>query len=234
MTTTIQDHRSLFRQFLAGAYDAIIITDPNGHILQINPRAQEYFGYTIDELEDKPVSVLVAGVSSAIVQRIRKGLDESRHMMLDSTCIAKDGGKFAAEVTLSVVDLVNPGDLVFTVRNTERRSGMIRALRGKENAFDLTHTALFVCGRNGAFEQLNQAFLDMFSLTGEEAMKLSFADVFDDAPLQELFKGALAGSKGNIRLAVENDDGVDTFDIVLGPNTLSRKICGVVGSVVRV
>ena len=38
-----KDRKSLFRQFLAGMYDAVVITDPNGHILEINPRAEEYF-----------------------------------------------------------------------------------------------------------------------------------------------------------------------------------------------
>ena len=40
-----KDRKSLFRQFLAGMYDAVVITDPNGHILEINPRAEEHFGY---------------------------------------------------------------------------------------------------------------------------------------------------------------------------------------------
>lgn len=231
---TIQDHRSLFRQFLAGAYDAILITDPNGHILQINPRAQEYFGYAEEELEDKIVGVLIPGVTAAIVQRLRKGLDESRHMMLDASCQAKDGSKFAAEVTVSVIDLVNPGDLVFTVRNTERRSGLIRMLRGKENAFALTQAALFVCGEDGAFQSVNPAFCEMFELTEEEAQKLFFEDVFDDAPLKECFEGALDGREGRVRLSVEDDDGGETLEIVLGPNTIGRKTSGVAGSVVRV
>ena len=36
-----KDRKSLFRQFLAGMYDAVVITDPNGHIIEINPRAGE-------------------------------------------------------------------------------------------------------------------------------------------------------------------------------------------------
>ena len=45
-----KDRRSLFRQFLTGMYDAVIIADPNGHILDVNPRAVEHFGRDLDEL----------------------------------------------------------------------------------------------------------------------------------------------------------------------------------------
>ena len=35
---TMKDHRSLFRQLLGGMYDAVIITDPNGHLIEQNAR----------------------------------------------------------------------------------------------------------------------------------------------------------------------------------------------------
>ena len=70
-----KDRRSLFRQFLGGMYDAVVITDPNGHILDVNARATEHFGYELEEILDREVSRLVPGLKSAVVQRIRKGLE---------------------------------------------------------------------------------------------------------------------------------------------------------------
>ena len=61
-----KDRRSLFRQFLGGMYDAVVITDPNGHILDINPRATEHFGYELDEVLDQPVSMLVSPAGAFI------------------------------------------------------------------------------------------------------------------------------------------------------------------------
>ena len=51
---TMKDHRSLFRQLLAGMYDAVLITDPNGHLLELNPRAKEFLQYETDEVMDSP------------------------------------------------------------------------------------------------------------------------------------------------------------------------------------
>ena len=76
-----------------------------------------------------------------MVGRIRKGLDESRHIMLDAKCLRFDGSAFVAEVTISVIDLINSGDLVFTVRNTERRRKQWQSLKSKANAFDNAQSA---------------------------------------------------------------------------------------------
>ena len=62
-----KDRKSLFRQFLAGMYDAVVITDPNGHILEINSRAEEHFGYQQEELLDRPIANLIPGLSPEIV-----------------------------------------------------------------------------------------------------------------------------------------------------------------------
>jgi len=234
---TMKDHRSLFRQLLQGMYDAVVITDPNGHVLELNPRAKEYFQYDIDEAIDRPIGQLfIPGVTPEVLQRIRRGLDQARHMMLDAKCRAKDGTSFTAEVTVSVIDLLNIGDLVFTVRNTERRRGQIEAFRSKENAFNVAQTALFVCASDGAFTHVNKAFLEMFDFSDvEEVQKSYFSELMNDEPLPELFAKALLGESNEIRIRAEGDDGsVEEIEIALAPDRHGKKICGVVGSVFRV
>ena len=62
-----KDRKSLFRQFLAGMYDAVVITDPNGHILEINPRTVEYFGREVDEALDQPISIFILAPGAFLV-----------------------------------------------------------------------------------------------------------------------------------------------------------------------
>ena len=112
-----KDRRSLFRQFLTGMYDAVIIADPNGHILDVNPRAVEHFGRDLDEVLDQPVSTLNPGLRPEVVQRIRHGIEGDHRVRVNAYGVNKAGATFACEVTVSVIDLMNPGDLVFTVRN---------------------------------------------------------------------------------------------------------------------
>ncbi len=228
-----KDRKSLFRQFLAGMYDAVIITDPNGHIIEVNPRAEEYFGHPQESVIDRPISVYIPGLAPEIVQRIRKGLDENHHMMIDAYGLAKDGSKFMCEVTVSIIDLMDPGDLVFTVRNVQRRRKLLLMLRAKETAFELAHSALFSCDKTGAIMETNSAFRDMFDLKDEEdARRHTFLDFMDDAPLPENFQKALAGEMSVTGLVAEADgDDQEEVEIVLGPNRQGRKVIGVVGSI---
>ena len=231
-----KDRKSLFRQFLAGMYDAVVITDPNGHILEINPRAEEFFGYTQEELVDRPVATLIKGLSPEIVQRIRRGLEQDRHMMIDSVGLSRDGGRFACEVTVSILDLMDPGDLVFTVRNVERRRKIREMLRTKETAFGIAHAALFACDREGRFTEANAAFLEMFALADEDAArKLAFRDLLSDDPLPENFQKALEGEGTSISIVAETDtdETEQEIEVILAPVKDGRKIRGVVGSIIE-
>ena len=231
-----KDRKSLFRQFLAGMYDAVVITDPNGHVIEINPRAEEYFGYCQDEVLDRPISFFISGLAPEIVQRIRRGLAEDRHMMIDANGLMKGGGRFSCEVTVSMIDLTDPDDLVFTVRNTERRRAINNMYRAKSNAFGIAQCALFCCDVNGRFRDMNEQFLSMFGFESEDdARKHVFTDVFDEEPLPGNFRKGLAGERTETVIVAENDEGAsEEIEIVLAPNPHGRKNHGVVGSVFKV
>ena len=231
-----KDRKSLFRQFLAGMYDAVIITDPNGHIIEVNPRAEEHFGFTQDEMLDKPISTLISGLSTEIVQRIRRGLGEDHRMLLDGRGLCKSGDRFWCEVTVSVIDLMDPDDLVFTIRNVERRRKLRERLRAKENAFDIAGAALFACDTEGVFTEVNQEFLDMFGLGDlEEAREHRFSDFINDDPLPADFKKALAGESSTVGIVAQGDDEDDQeIEVKLGPSRLGNKVVGVVGSIIKV
>ena len=231
-----KDRKSLFRQFLAGMYDAVVITDPNGHILEINSRAEEHFGYQQEELLDRPIANLIPGLSPEIVGRIRKGLDENRRIMIDANGRNKDGSRFACEVAISSIDMSDPDDLVFTVRNVERRRRTLELLRAKEGAFDVAQSALFTCNREGRFTSANRSFREMFDIEDDDALaRTSFAELMTDHPLPENFQKALDGHTTTTGLVAESDGSDDEeVEIVLAPNRLGKKVRGVVGSVIKV
>lgn len=231
-----KDRKSLFRQFLAGMYDAVVITDAAGHILETNERAEEHFGRTAEEMLDQPIEMLVKGLTPEIVQRIRKGLEEDRHVIIDANGVKKAGEHFACEVAISTIELNEPDDIVFTIRNVERRQAIRTMLRAKEGAFEIAQSALFACDAEGRFTQANAAFLEMFDQADLSALQeLFFTDLFEDAPLPEHFRKALAGETTTVGIVAESDESDDAeIEVVLAPNRLGRKIVGVVGSVIKI
>ena len=231
-----RDRKSLFRQFLAGMYDAVVITDPSGHILEINPRAEEHFGYVQEEVADRPISFFIPGLTPDIVQRVRKGLNENRHVMLDANGKSKDGKSFVCEVAISPIEMTDPDDLVFTIRNVERRRSIMELLRAKESAFEVSQSALFSCSPTGAFTSTNKAFREMFDIASEDdAKKMTFGEVFTDNPLPANFKKALEGETTTTGIVAENEkDDNEEVEVILAPNRLGRKVRGVVGSVIKI
>ena len=231
-----KDRRSLFRQFLGGMYDSVVITDPNGHILEINPRTTEYFGRELDEVLDQPVSIFIPGLKSDVVARIRKGLEGDQHVVIDANGQAKDGRKISCEVAVSCIDLLNPGDLIFTIRNVERRRAYMNMFRAKADAFEIAQTALFACDEAGKITEANAAFCEMFDLADvADARRHVFADFMNDDPLPANFKKALAGEKTETGIVAEGDGGdQEELEIVLAPNRQGRRVAGVVGSILKV
>jgi PAS domain S-box-containing protein len=221
-----KDRKSLFRQFLAGMYDAVVITDPNGHVIEINPRAVEHFGYELDEVVDKPISFYIPGLTSPVVQRVRNGLREDRHMVIDAGGKCKDGSRIACEIMVSVIDLANPGDLVFTIRNVEKRRNAMNAWRAKANAFRAASCGLCVCDAEGRVRENNAAFRSLFALADDEAArKQTFSGLFaENAPLRE-FAAARAGETSEV--AVPFPDGT-VLQVQLSPNNHGRHNLGVV------
>ncbi len=221
---------------MGGLYDAMLVTDPNGHLIELNPRATEYFLYKQDEVWDKPVGKLIPGVTQQMIERIRKGLDDSRHIMLDAKCERQDGSTFAAEVTISVVDLINSGDLVFTVRNTERRRKQLQVLRSKANAFDNAQSACFVCAADRAFRAVNRAFLTMFELASEEeVVGRLFEELMPDDPLPSFFDRALTGERLEYRIGADTEaEEVVEVEVLMAPDRHGKdRIVGVVGSILH-
>ncbi len=229
------DQKSLYRQLMDGLYDAMLVTDPNGHLIELNPRATEYFLYKPEEVWDKPVSVLIPGVTANLVGHIRKGLDAARHIMLDARCQRQDGTAFAAEVTISVIDLINVGDLVFTVRNTERRRKQWELLRSKANAFENAQSACFVCDGGRQFRAVNRAFLEMFGLPDEDAaLGRMFEDLMPDEPLPSFFDRALEGESLSYRVVADTDGEPEEVEVQMAPDRLGKeKVVGVVGSILH-
>ncbi len=107
---------AVFRGLLETAPDAMVIVGLDGRIVLINAQTESLFGWSRTELLGKPVEVLMP-------ERFREGHPEHRSYYhssprtrpmgagLDLYCVRKDGSEFAAEISLSPIE-VDDGTLV--------------------------------------------------------------------------------------------------------------------------
>ena len=175
------DQKSLYQQLLGGLYDAVLITDPNGYVIDANPRVEEFFKYSANETWDIMVGELIAGVNSALLERVRKGLDQGRFILLDAKCVRKDGSTFSGEVSISSIQLVNGGDFVFAVRNVDRRKNAWQKLKSRQNAWTNALAVGVITDVDGVICAVNRAGLKLWGYEAEsDLVGKPFAKLWDD------------------------------------------------------
>ena len=118
--------KALYYQMMNALYDAVLILDDNGHVVDCNERASSIFGHSREELWDAAVTTLIPGINPQIFAKMKDGLHGNRRVLINARCHRKDGSTFHGEVGAGLMDLTGE-NLVLTVRNIEKRAP-IRAI----------------------------------------------------------------------------------------------------------
>lgn len=120
------NQKVLYYQLMNGLYDAVLILDDNGHIVDCNNRVETVLGYNRDEMWDMPVSDVVKGIGPQIFQQMKDALHGNHQVLINAKCTRKDGAGFQGEVGVCIMHLTRGENLVFTIRNVEKRIASLR------------------------------------------------------------------------------------------------------------
>ena len=131
----------MFRDVIEFAPDAFILSNTQGHIVEINAQAEQLFGYSRQELIGLPVEVLVpqrlrrahAGYHGAYLQRpLRMSTGAG------VPCLRKDGTEFPADIRLSPME-TNRGQLLMAVVRdvTERQKAEVKLSASRQRLRDM-------------------------------------------------------------------------------------------------
>jgi len=137
--------RSLFKALLSGLYDAVLVFDTRGFVIESNKRAEQFFGYGESEMWNLPCDKLFSAVNARILTKIRTYAEAGRFMVVNAMCARKDGSTFPAEIAISRINLLNDGDLIFSIRNLERREKARERHEMELDALQYAGAATVVC-----------------------------------------------------------------------------------------
>lgn len=121
------NQKVLYYQLMNGLYDAVLILDQNGHIVDCNTRVTPVLAYNRDEMWDMPVADVIKGIGPQIFQQMKDALYNNHQVLINAKCTRKDGTTFQGEVGVCLMHLTRGENLVFTIRNVEKR--MAEAMR---------------------------------------------------------------------------------------------------------
>lgn len=120
------NQKVLYYQLMNGLYDAVMILDDNGHIVDANERVSSVLGYDRDEMWDMPVDTVVKGIGPQIFKQMKDALHNNHQVLINAKCTRKDGTVFQGEVGVCIMHLTRGENLVFTIRNVEKRIAGIK------------------------------------------------------------------------------------------------------------
>src|ERR1051325_8504437 len=82
-------------------HDGVIVTDPDGLILDWNPAAQRMFGYALDEVAGRNVELLNrSGEGPAVTRAIQEAMHSTGRWTAELTLVAKDGAERDVETVV--------------------------------------------------------------------------------------------------------------------------------------
>ncbi len=124
--------KALYYQMMNAIYDAVLILDDNGHVVDCNERVPSILGHSREELWDEPVGTLIPGINPQIFAKMKSSLHGNRRVLISARCHRKDGSTFHGEVGAGLIDLTGE-NLVLTIRNIEKRSP-VKAIVRRNNS----------------------------------------------------------------------------------------------------
>ncbi len=164
------DARTLYRELLHGLYDAIVLTDLQGQIVEGNRRAEEFLLWSLAELPSKSISEVIMGLSPARLGRIRPHLESGRFMVMNAHCARRDACSFPAEIAISRVNLGGHGLLVFSIRSIEWRLEAEAKLQTEHNALQNAVSSIAITQADGVLEYVNPAFVRLWEKTTDQEL----------------------------------------------------------------
>lgn len=126
-----------FRGVLEAAPDAMLVSEPGGHIVWANSQAERLFGYARADLIGQPVEILVPEMAREKHVALRAGytrvpLNRDMGSPLELRGRRRDGSTFPADIRLSPQDTADGLRIISTVRDISERQRAIEALRDSE------------------------------------------------------------------------------------------------------
>lgn len=128
-TDTGSNRSTDYRKLLESVYDAVLLTDPVGRVVDFNSRAGDFFRCREDQLYNTNIIQLISGSDDSLLAAIRRNLEEHRYTLIECKCVRRDGTSFPSEVAVNRVDLDQEIQLCFFVRDITVRKRAEDALR---------------------------------------------------------------------------------------------------------
>ncbi|MBS0251743.1 MAG: PAS domain S-box protein [Proteobacteria bacterium] len=209
----------MLKAILESAVAAILAIDSSGHIKSVNPAAERMFGYSADEMLNKPISMLMpepyqSQHDSYLKRHLTTGEKKIIGIGREVQGLHKDGTVFP--IHLSVGSFEVGGQKFFSgIINDLSARAQLQAEIDRQSllfqaVFDHVPEALVISSPDGEIILVNPAATRMFGYSSEDAIISDLPTLFADPNDVQKLEDGLADSTGSrtILAPLRRRDGV--------------------------
>ena len=200
---------SPFQQLLQNVYDAGLITDLQGRILDMNDRALDFFGYPREDFLKASISDVISGADSSLIQTLLDNLENERYTLIQAYCTRLDGSYFPSEIATTKL-MENSSNLCFFVRDITIRKQAEDMLMTEHNAIRNAGNGIAVVNLDGLLEYVNPAVVQMWGYPGKAFLDMPLhALMVDSEAVNQMLSETLEGDQswtGEMQAKRENNE----------------------------
>lgn len=176
---------SRYDQLLQSIYDAALITDLNGRIVDSNIRSVEFLQHSRLELQQLTILEIISGADAGLINTLCQNLQKEKFGLLQAYCLRKDRSYFPAEIAVNLLKFEDP-KLCFFVRDVTLRRQAEEMLRTEHNAIQNAGNGIAIATEDAKLEYVNPAILKMWNYDDQnELLGHDLRSLLADTPAAE-------------------------------------------------
>lgn len=110
-----------YTELLHSIYDAVLITDTEGNIQEVNARSEHSFMWQADDLCQLNILDLISGADQELLALIRKNVGNKKFTVLEAVCVRATEQRFHAEIVVNRLRGDEQSGLCFFIRDVSNR-----------------------------------------------------------------------------------------------------------------
>lgn len=155
----------LYHELLNNIYDAVLITDSDATVIEVNRRAVDALQYAEEELVGMEILDIVPDADISFLKTLKK-MPSEQYALIETRCRRKDGSFYPCEIAVKSIG-GQGNNISFFVRNISKRKEAESKLRLVDNAVRNSLTAIVITDEKGRIEFANPAAGIIFGLDCE-------------------------------------------------------------------
>ncbi len=116
-----RDSETKYWRLLNSIYDAVLITELSGDIIEFNDRALDLFGVDEETLNRRNIMSLISGADESLLESIHINLEDRIYTLVEAHCIRQDTKTFPAEIAANRIEMNDGEQLCFLIRDVTVR-----------------------------------------------------------------------------------------------------------------